>query len=64
MVVVGGDYDLSMNDFKPEVRTGRQTCSNLRPTEAVYKSRGPASCLHFLYLSIKNDKLYLLKQLC
>lgn len=32
-------------------------------TEAGYKSQSPASCLHFLFLSIKNDKLYLLKPL-
>lgn len=56
-------YDLSGSGCKPEVQTGRQTCSVLPPTEAAYKSRSPASLLHFLFLSIKNDKLYLLKPL-
>ena len=29
----------------------------------VYKSQSPAPRFHFLFLSIKNDKLYLLKPL-
>lgn len=33
------------------------------PATAAYKSQNPASRPHFLFFSIKNDKLYLLKPL-